>query len=151
MIDLKEKISLSEGVPIPEQQLVYVQDELQNKTAIKETGIEEGSTIHLVLIAPTAGPQQTSYFTSCSNPSLSVARFRLGLGLEQLLPVGRLSPCLRPPRLPLPPHTCHIVHMYDIPYPAWEVFVQYLYSRHLSRGACHVFQHNYDTFNYTLT
>ena len=130
--DLKERIALAQGVPILEQRLVFMQNELQNETPINQTGLETGSTLHLVLVAPTGSSQPTSYFSSSVSPSLSVTHFRLGLGLEQLLPVGQSSLHLRPPHLPLPPHLCHIVHMHDVPSPAWKVFVYYLYCRQLS-------------------
>ena len=136
--DLKEKISLSEGIAVSEQRLVFMQRELQNETEIKQNRIGDGSTVHLALVATSSAQRQleTSYFTSCVNPSLSLAHFRLGLGLEQLLPAGGASLQLHPPRLPLPPHICHIVHMYDVPFPAWAVFVEYLYSGLLSKGSC---------------
>ena len=136
MADLKEKISLSEGIAISEQRLVFMQSELQNETEIKQNGIGDGSTVHLTLVAPTTTQQEQDiqYFTSCVSPSLSLAHFRLGLGLEQLLPGGGVSPQPRPPRLPLPPPISHIVHMYDVPFSAWTVFLRYLYCRQLSEG-----------------
>ena len=137
VVDLKEKISLSEAVTVPEQRLVFMQSELQNETAIGQTGMRDGSTVQLVLVIPSHDHQpRMSYFTSCVNPSLSLAHFRLGLGLEHLLPEGGASPQLRPPRLPLPPHICHIVHIYDVPFHAWTAFIEYLYSRELRKGSC---------------
>lgn len=133
VVDLKQKISLSEGVSIPEQQLLLDQNELWNETVIGQTGIQDGSLLHLMLVTPPLDlSQQTSYFTSCVNPSLSITHFKLGLNLEQL--VGVASPRLRPLRQPLPPHIYHIVHMYDVPYHAWVELMYYLYSTQLTQG-----------------
>ena len=135
VVDLKEKIALSEGVPIPQQRLIFTESELRNEAVIGQTGIGEGSSLRLILIPTLPGHRQsTSYFTSCSNPSLSITHCTLGLCLNQLLPVGGASPKLLPPHLPLPPHIVHIVHMYDTPFQAWMLFVHYLYSRQLWEG-----------------
>ena len=118
VLDLKQKLALSENVSIPEQQLVFEQSELRNENVIGRTGLREGSRVHLTLATPPLGhPQQTTYFTSCVNPSLSSTHFQLGRGLEQL--VGVASPRRRPRRVPLPPHIFHRVHVYDVPYHAW--------------------------------
>ena len=137
VVDLKEKISLVEAVPVPGQRLFFNQSELGNKTRFNQTGIGDGSVVHLVVTPPAPcqpEQQQTMYFTSSVSPSLSIHHLYLGLGLDRLIPMGGASPSLRPPRLPLPPHICHIVHMYDVPHPAWAAFVHYLYSQQLREG-----------------
>ena len=164
MADLKEKISLSEGVPvpdqrlillsegvrIPDQRLIFMQNELLNNTTITQAGIQEDSKLLLVVTSSTT-PQQTSYFTSCVNPSLSVAHFSLGLGLEQLLPVNKSSPHLRPPRLPLPPHICHTVHVNDVPFHGWTVFIRYLYCRQLNKGNIYYSETEHDVLYFSET
>ena len=139
--DLKEKISLVEAVSVPEQRVFLDQSELGNETRISQSGMTDGCVVHLVVhpLSPSEKEQiqQTSYFSSSVNPSLSIHHLVLGLRLEQLVPMSGAPPSLRPPRLPLPPHLCHIVHMYDVPYPAWVVFVHYLYSQALREGIIH--------------
>ena len=141
--DLKQKISLSEAVSVPEQQLFLDQAELRNETQISRTGMRDGCLVQLVLtlLSPChQEQQQTTYFTSCVNPSLSIHHLCLRFGLEQLVPVGGAYGSLRPPRVPLPPHICHIVHVYDVPCPAWAVFVHYLYSQQLREGGPYFLQ-----------
>ena len=75
----------------------------------------------------------TTYFTSSISPALSIAHLTLGLGLEQLGGVQR-SP-LQPPKMPLPPHITHILHIYDVPSTGFEMFVKYLYSGELTEEA----------------
>ena len=131
VLDLKQKRALSENVSLPEQQLVFEQSELRNENVLGRTGLREGSRVHLTLATPPLGhPQQTTYFTSCVKPSLSITHVQLGLGLEQL--VGVASPRHRPLRVPLTPHIFHRVHVYDVPYHAWVALSYYLYSRQLS-------------------
>jgi hypothetical protein len=135
--DLKEKISLVEAVSVPEQRIFFDQTELGNETRISQTAMADGCVVHLVVnpLSPCEKEQQeTMYFSSSVSPALSIHHLCLSVGLEQLIPMGGALPHLRPPRLPLPPHICHIVHVYDVPYPAWAAFVQFLYSHHLREG-----------------
>ena len=146
VVDLKQKISLTEAVSIPDQRLFLDRTELQNEIPINRTGMADGGVVHLVLTPPT-NTHQTVFFTSYVNPSLSIHHLFLRLGLEQLLPVGGASPSLRPPRVPLPPHICHIVHMYNVPYPAWAAFARYLYSQDLRKGINIQFHYQLLKFN----
>lgn len=129
--DLKEKISLAQGIPIIEQRLVFMQNELHNQSSFRNCGVVAGSTLHLVLVASVLGPQATSYFTSVVNPALSISHFNLGLGLERLVTAPPSSSLHHPPKVPLPPHITHILHLYDIPSEGFKMFVQFLYSREL--------------------
>ena len=127
--DLKQKISLAKAVSIPDQQLFLYGTELQNKT---RTGITDRAIVYLALTQH--WQQQTLFFTSCNNPSLTISHLSLRLGLEELLPVGVASSSLRLPHQPLPPHMCHMVHVYDVPYVVWVSFIHYLYSQQLKEG-----------------
>ena len=127
--DLKEKVTLSQGIPTPEQRLVFLQNELQNESSLGSCGVGVGATVHLVLIASAMSSQTTSYFSSMISPSLSITHFTLGLGLDRLTNTQRTPH--QPPRIPLPPHISHIVHLYDVPAQGFKVFVKYLYSMQL--------------------
>lgn len=133
-MDLKEKISLSEAVSLQEQQLFLNKVELRNGMAVHQTGMRPGSTIHLVLNSDNSHRSTTTtFFSSAINPSLSIYHCNLHLGMEQVIPVGVASGLL-PPRVPLPPHLLHIVHMYDVPFSAWTAFIYFLYSQQLKTG-----------------
>ena len=133
--DLKEKLSLSQGTPVEDQRLVFMQLELQNEQTLGSCGVCEGSTVHQVLVAPVAGGNQmTTYFTSVISPSLSISHLTLGLGLNRLI-TPQSSPLHHPLRVPLPPHIAHIVHVYDIPSVGFKAFVRYLYSGQLELEA----------------
>lgn len=130
--DLKEKISLTQGIPILQQRLVFMQNELHNNLTLHCCGVTAGSTLNLVLIASAVDSAPTTYFTSSISPALSIAHLTLGLGLEQLGGVQRLP--LQPAKVPLPPHITHILHIYDVPSSGFEMFVRFLYCGELAAG-----------------
>ena len=130
--DLKEKLTLAQGIPIPEQRLVFMNNEIHNSSTISACGIVAGSTIHLVLVVSAATTHTTSYFTSALNPALSISHLSLKLGLEQLVSTQR-TPLHQPPKVPLPPHIMHIVHVYDVPSDGFLLLLRYLYSGELAR------------------
>ena len=135
VVDLKEKISLAQGFPIAEQNLVFQQTSLVNSTTLSSCGVSRGAELTLMSVGTSTGTTTTTttYFTSILNPSLSIAHFTLGLRLDSLL-VGRAAP-VSPPnqahRQPLPPHLSHIVHVHDVPYEGFQMLLVYLYSRQL--------------------
>lgn len=130
--DLKEKLSLTQGIPVPEQRLVFMNDEIHNPTTISACGIVAGSTVHLVLVVSGTTTHTTSYFTSALNPALSISHLSLKLGLEQLVSTQH-TPLHQPPKVPLPPHIIHIVHVYDVPSDGFWMLLRYLYSGELAR------------------
>ncbi len=131
--DLKEKISLAQGTPVLEQRLIYMDAELHNEQTLASCGVSAGATVHLVLVVPatTPGSFLTTFFTSMVSPSLSIAHLTLGVGLDRLA-APQASPHHHPPRVPLPPHITHIVHVYDVPSDGFRAFVRYLYSGELA-------------------
>ena len=131
--ELKEKISLAQGISVTEQRLVFMNNEIHDPSTIATCGVGTGATIHLVLVATPSPTPSTCYFTSVINPALSISHLSLGLGLEQLASTQR-NPLHQPPRVPLPPHITHIVHIHDIPSEGFKLFLRYLYSGELTSG-----------------
>ncbi len=131
--DLKERLSLTQSIPVDEQRLIHLNNELIDTVTIAESGIEQGATIHLVLIT-TVEPHTPSLALPGHTPWLSIAHLRLGLGLNQLeVP----SSTQVTPHTTLPSHTCHILHIYDIPRAGFELFVRLLYCGNLEcNGVC---------------
>lgn len=131
--DLKEKLSLAQGISVAEQRLVFMNNEIHDLSTIATCGVGTGATVHLVLVAAASPTPSTCYFTSVSNPALSISHLSLGLGLEQLASTQR-NPLHQPPKVPLPPHITHIVHIHDIPSEGFKLFLRYLYSGELTSG-----------------
>ena len=131
--DLKEKLSLAQGISVAEQRLVFMNNEIHDLSTITTCGVGTGATVHLVLVAAASPTPSTCYFTSVSNPALSISHLSLGLGLEQLASTQR-NPLHQPPKVPLPPHITHIVHIHDIPSEGFKLFLRYLYSGELASG-----------------
>ena len=131
--DLKEKLSLAQGISVTEQRLVFMNNEIHDPSTIATCGVGAGATIHLVLVAAASPTPSTCYFTSVINPALSISHLSLGLGLEQLASTQH-NPLHQPPRVPLPPHITHITHIHDIPSEGFKLFLQYLYSGELTSG-----------------
>ena len=135
VVDLKEKVSLSQAIPVSEQRLVHLNNELPDTATIVSCGIEAGSTIHLVLIATQVNPITVCPLTLlCTVPSLSISHMRVGLGLENF---SQMNTSLAPPTTVLPTNTGHILHVYDTPREGFELLVKWLYTGQLfNEGMC---------------
>lgn len=130
--DLKEKISLAQGYPVAEQNLIFEDKPLINSTTLSSCGVSRLSVLTLMLVGSSTQTTTTTYFTSVLNPSLSISHFSLGLRLDSL--VATSAP-ISPPNLanqrPLPPHLSHIVHVHDVPLESFQMLLVYLYCRNL--------------------
>ena len=125
--DLKERLSLTQAIPVDQQRLIHLNTELIDTATIADSGIEQGATIHLVLIT-TVESHTPLLALPGHTPWLSIAHLKLGLGLDQLeVP----SSTKVTPHTTLPSHTCHILHIYDIPRAGFELFVRLLYCGQL--------------------
>ena len=136
VVDLKEKISLAQGYPISEQNLIFQEKALINSTTLSGCGISQASSeLTLMLLGgsnTTTIHTTMTYFTSALNPSLSICHLNLGLRLDSLLMGGApVAPPNLAHRQPLPPHLSHIVHVYDIPHEGFQMLLIYLYSKNL--------------------
>lgn len=134
VVDLKEKISLSQGYPISELNLIFQDKALINSTTLTSCGVSRAlSELTLMLLGGSNMTIDTvTFYTSTINPSLSISHLNLGLRLENLLMGG--APMALPNlahRQPLPPHLSHICHVHDIPYEGFQMLLIYLYSKNL--------------------
>ena len=134
VLDLKEKICLVHGIPLHEQRLVFKQQELPDGSTFVEHEVMSGCTLHLVLAEQEPPTITTTFRCSNMNPTLSIHHLKIGFSTEQLsccslLQTTPLQP--HPQRISLPAHLTHIVHVYDVPYPALWMFLRYLYCRTL--------------------
>ena len=136
VVDLKEKISLSQGYPVTEQNLIFEEKPLINSTTLRSCGVRRAAVLTLMLVGSSSQCTTTTYFTSVLNPSLSISHFSLGLRLDSL--VANSAPTF-PPNLanqcPLPPHLSHIVHVHDVPFEAFQMLLVYLYCRNLMESS----------------
>ena len=122
--DLKERLSLTQGIPVEEQRLVYLNNELVDTVTISDCGVQPGATIHLVLIT-TVEPRPPPLALPGPSPWLSIAHLRVELGLERF---QQLTSLQAPPTPTLPRHTAHILHIYDIPREGFQLFIRLLYT-----------------------
>ena len=125
-MDLKEKVSLATGIPLTEQILLFRDHELSNQNTLQSSGVGKSATIHLAMATSTSTSPLPQSLSSVS-PVLSIAHLQLNLGLMQLLGSNTATPS-HPTPLHLPPHTSHIVHVYDVPSVGMRAFVGFLYS-----------------------
>lgn len=130
--DLKEKICLMHSIPVPEQRLVFKQQELPDLGSFVSLDISAGATLHLVLVGAEMIPANTVSYTSAGiTPTLSIHHFFMGLSPEQL---SYLMTPTSPPQshhVQLPSHITHLVHMHDTLYAGTRMFLGYLYCRKL--------------------
>lgn len=133
--DLKEKISLSQAIPISEQRLVHQNNDLPDTATIASCGIEAGSTIHLVLIVNQVNPVTVCPLTLlCTVPAISIGHMKVGLGLENFY---QMNTSLVTTSTVLPTHTGHVLHVYDTPREGFELLVKWLYTGQLfNEGMC---------------
>lgn len=125
--DLKEKLSLTRGIPVEEQRLIHSNGELADTATIAASGILRGATIHLVLNTTVESTVPLLALPS-HTPWLSVAHLRVGLGLERF---GQMTSMQVTTPTTLPLHTSHILHIYDVPRSGLELFVRSLYCGYL--------------------
>ena len=132
--DLKERLSLTQGILVEEQRLVYLNNELVDMATISDCGVQPGATIHLVLIT-TVEPRPPPLALPGPSPWLSIAHLRVELGLEHFQqPTSSQAP---PTPTTLPHHTAHILHIYDIPREGLQLFVRLLYTGQVDgEGVC---------------
>ena len=135
VVDLKEKISLAQGYPISELNLIFQDKALVNSTTLSSCGVSRASselTLMLLGGSNTTIHTTTTFFTSAINPSLSIGHLNLGLRLDSLLMGGApVAPPNLAHRQPLPSHLLHIVHVHDIPFEGFQMLLIYLYSKDL--------------------
>ena len=135
VLDLKEKLCLVHGIPVSEQRLVFKQQQLQDDCSFLEQEVVPGSTLHLVLAQCDPSAAAHSFRCPNMNPALSIHRFKVGFSTDQLkhcLPLQSTSPQTHPHHtISLPAHLAHIVHVDDVPYPAFWTFLRYLHCRTL--------------------
>lgn len=135
VVDLKEKISLAQGYPISELNLIFQGKALVNSTTLSNCGVSRASSeLTLMLLGGSNTTIYTSmtFFTSVINPALSISHLNLGLRLDSLLMGGvPVAPPNLAHRQPLPSHLLHIVHVHDIPFDGFQMLLVYLYSKHL--------------------
>lgn len=125
--DLKERLSLTQGIPIDEQRLIYSNSELVDTATMADSRIMRGATIHLVL--NTSVDSHTPLLALPSHtPWLSIAHLRVELGLERF---RQMVSTQVTSHTTLPSHTSHILHVYDIPRNGMEQFVRLLYCGYL--------------------
>ena len=130
VVDLKEKIFLGQGYPIAEQNLIFEEKPLINSTTLSSCGVNKAALLTLMLVGTSASCAPTAYSTPVINPSLSIAHLSLGLRLDSL--VADSAPVSPPDVAQLrtvPSHLCHIVHVHDVPYEAFQMLLVYLYCR----------------------
>ncbi len=139
VLDLKEKISLSQGLTIPELRLVFMEQDLPNGSTIQSCGVQEGATIHLVLIASeNRGGDTVSFSCPSMSPSLSIYHLQVGLGhFSDAFSLQQHHPPHSSPAgshvVPLPSHLAHVVHVYDVQYLAFKIWLTLLYSGKLQQ------------------
>ncbi len=135
VVDLKEKISLSQGHPISELNLIFQDKALINSTTLSSCGVSRTSselTLMLLGGSNTTIHTTTTFFTSAINPSLSISHLNLGLRLDSLLMGGApVAPPTLAHRQPLPSHLSHIVHVHDVPFDGFQMLLVYLYCKNL--------------------
>lgn len=133
--DLKEKICLVHSIPLPEQRLIYREQEIADLSSFSSLGITGGATLHLVLNTSEMHTPSLSYICPGMAPTLSTHHFTIGLSSEQqsYFTSPNSSP-KQAQRVTLPSHILHLVHVQDIPYPGFRRFLQYLYCRKLQEG-----------------
>ena len=135
VVDLKEKISLAQGYPISELNLIFQDKALINSTTLSSCGVSRAlSELTLMLLggSNTTIHTMTTFFTSAINPSLSISHLNLGLRLDSLLMGGApVAPPNLAHRQPLPSHLSHIVHVHDVPFEGFQMLLIYLYSKNL--------------------
>ena len=134
--DLKEKICLVHSIPLPQQRLIFKQQELPDTCTFRSLQILSGATLHLVLVASEMH-STPSYTCAGVNPTLSIHHFTIGLSSEQLAcftetpPLQQqITPSQSPP-VTLPTHITHLVHAHDTLYSGFTMFLRYLYGRKL--------------------
>lgn len=125
--DLKEKLCLVQGVPLPQQRLLFMQQELQDERTFQSYPIQPDATLHLVLVTSGANVPAVSYRSPNITPTLSITHVSLGLKLDELLKSsGNTSPS---DVVSLAPHLAHLVHLHDMHYhPGFLLFLEYLYG-----------------------
>ncbi len=135
VVDLKEKISLAQGYPISELNLIFQDKALINSMTLSSCGVSIASaelTLMLLGGSNTTIHTTMTFYTSTLNPALSISHLNLGLRLDSLLMGGApVAPPNLAPRQPLPPHLLHIIHVHDIPYEGFQMLLVYLYSKNL--------------------
>lgn len=143
--DLKEKICLIHSIPVPQQRLVFKQQELPDSSTFRSLQILSGATVHLVLVAAEVNstrPTSTSYTCTDVTPAISIHHFTIGLSSEQLACFTETPPLqeqatplqspvqqLTAPRVSLPSHITHLVHAHDTCYSGFRMFLWSLYGR----------------------
>ena len=136
VVDLKEKISLAQGYPISELNLIFQDKALINSMTLSSCGVSRvASELTLMLLGAsntTTIHTTTTFFTSAINPSLSISHLNLGLRLDSLLMGGApVAPPTLAHRQPLPSHLAHIVHVHDVPFDGFQMLLVYLYCKNL--------------------
>lgn len=148
--DLKEKICLVHSIPVPEQRLIFKQQELPDSNTLTSLQILCGATLSLVLVTSEMHSPTTTPCYTCAGvtPTISIHHFIIGLCREQLACIADIKPFLQSPgpmakciatlqspgpvaRVALPPHITHIVHTHDSLHSGFRMFLRYLYCRKL--------------------
>ena len=134
-MDLKEKISLSQGHPIAAQNLIFEEKPLINSTTLHSCGVYPEAQLTLMVVG-TSGSIATSTVGESLfslNPSLLITHFSLNIKLDILTSDGEQAVHCNPAQQQerLPPHVSNIVHVYDVPFEAFQALLVYLYSGNL--------------------
>ena len=145
-LDLKLKVSLSQGIPLRELCLVYQQLRLEDHLTLAQQQVTSGSSLHLVLTTGDHAPPGVSYTGPMLSPTLSLSHMKLGLQLDALFASAAAQQSPPPPHGATPtPGTCialprqlqHLVHVHDIPYKVMLQALQYFYTSHLPAPGDH--------------
>ena len=134
VVDLKQKISLHQGYPVADQNLIFGDKPLVNFTTLSSCGIAGEPRLTLVLVGSSSSTSTTNCpATHTVNPSLSIGHLSLGLRLDSLVGGGSsVSPtALTQQQHPVPSHLSRIVHVHDVLYEGFKMFLVYLYCRDL--------------------
>lgn len=127
--DLKEKISLKQGLGTDQQRLVFKQQELLDSSTFQSCGIRANATLHLVLAATAVEPGVVNYSCPSFNPILSIHHLYLDLHLELLM--ERLVSPASPRHISLSSHLSHVVHFHNGQHGGFLLFLHYLYTGQL--------------------
>ncbi|XP_019856667.1 PREDICTED: uncharacterized protein LOC109585144 [Amphimedon queenslandica] len=129
--DLKEKISMQDRTILHNQlKLFHNETELQDKATLRSQGIASGSLIRVMVLSLEMVQTRSPFSVQCRmaqpSPSLSITHFKLGMGMEGILPL--VPNGLHNPQVPIPPQVQHILCVHDVPSGPFTLMVGFLYN-----------------------